>query len=98
MKYNSTPLIYKTFLAVSFGRIGGFNVNRNRYIFKQTEAEMKPLTAKDLQITALSIKDSASGMDQWAPGDITLLSPMAFEALATMLNKIESGGGLAQGA
>ena len=49
------------------------------------------LLGKDLQEVAMAGVESAAGMNQWAPGDLKLLSPHAFEHLATFLNMIEAG-------
>ena len=35
--------------------------------------------------------DSAAGLDQWTPGDMKLLSDLAFESLAELLNMVEEG-------
>ena len=37
------------------------------------------------------VKETAAGLDQWAPADLKMLSPKAYEAIATMLNMIEEG-------
>ena len=52
---------------------------------------MEDLTADDLKETAACTGDSAAGLDQWAPGDMKLLSNKAYETLAELLNMIEKG-------
>lgn len=52
---------------------------------------MEKLTAKDLQHTAQTSKETAAGLDQWAPADLKLLSLEAYWYLADMLNDIEQG-------
>ena len=37
------------------------------------------------------VKETAAGLDQWAPADLKMLSHKAYEAIATMLNMIEEG-------
>ena len=49
------------------------------------------MTAEDLRETAMDTSDSASGLDQWAPGDMKLHSQTAFETFAELLNMIEEG-------
>ena len=40
----------------------------------------------------LAGKESAAGMDQWSPGDLELMSPMAFDMLAIFSNMVDDGG------
>ena len=53
---------------------------------------MQKLTGKCLRYMAMSAKESAAGMDQWCPGDFRLLSDLAFEHLAELLNMVEETG------
>ena len=63
----------------------------DRYIFKKKEANLEKLEGRDLRITAACTGESAAGLDQWAPGDFKLLSDLALEKLAEMLNMVEEG-------
>ena len=63
----------------------------NEFIFKGKAVTTEKTTAEDLRETAMDTGDSASGLDQWAPGDMKLLSQEAFETLAELLNMIEDG-------
>ena len=62
------------------------------FIFEPPTANMSKLTRPHLQSMAVNAKESAAGMDQWAPGDFRLLSDLAFEHLADILNLIEEEG------
>ena len=46
-----------------------------KYIFKQKTAKITPLSGKDLQITADEMRESAAGLDNWAPADLKMLPP-----------------------
>ena len=61
------------------------------FLYKAKTASMERLTAKDLRQTARETGDSATGLDQWAPGDMKFLSEIALEALAEFLNMVEEG-------
>ena len=61
----------------------------SQYIFKAEEASMEALTGKDLQNVVVAGAESACGMDQWTPAELKLLSPLAFEWLASFLNEVE---------
>ena len=63
----------------------------DEFIFKQQEAEIEELTAEDLRITADCTRQSASGLDQWSPGDFAMMSDSALGHLAALLNRIEQG-------
>ena len=52
---------------------------------------MEKLSGEDLRITAPCPGESAAGLGQWAPGDLKLLSSMAYETLADLLNLVEEG-------
>ena len=52
---------------------------------------MTKLRGCDLMEVAIAGSECAAGMTQWSPGDLKLLSPLAFEHLATFLNMVESG-------
>ena len=65
--------------------------NYGKYLYESKQATMEPLTGKDLEEAAREAKETAAGPDQWAPADLKLLSPKAYEALAEMLNLIEEG-------
>ena len=62
-----------------------------KYLHKAREAQMEILQGVDLQRVAEAGSGSASGVDQWSPGDLKLMPPYAFELLAQFLNGIESG-------
>ena len=49
---------------------------------------MESLTAEDLQQTARATKETAAGLDQWAPAYMKM---KAYGYLADMLNDIEKG-------
>ena len=68
----------------------------NIYIFKGKEAKIAKISGKDLQEAITDATETAAGMDQWAPGDLKLLSPYALEELANMLNMIEDGKSMAE--
>ena len=57
------------------------------FLFEAPTANITMLT--ELKAMAVSAKESAAGLDQWAPGDLRLLSDLAFEYLADLLNMIE---------
>jgi hypothetical protein len=65
--------------------------NYGEYLHEAKQATVERLTGRDLEEAARDAKETAAGPDQWAPADFKLLSPKAFEALATMLNLIEDG-------
>ena len=51
---------------------------------------MTPLTGKHLKHMAANAKEPAAGIDQLSPGDFRLLSDLAFEHLAELMNSIEA--------
>ncbi len=53
---------------------------------------MEDMTGEDLQDSFLQAKETAVGMDQFAPGDFKLLPNMALGHLADLFNIIEKGG------
>ena len=61
------------------------------FIYNGKEATMEKLSGKGLKITAACTGESAAGLDQWALGDLKLLSDLAYEELAVMLNMVEKG-------
>ena len=61
------------------------------YLHKEKQANIEDITGEDLEYSARTTADSAAGMDQWAPGDLAMLSKKAYERLAKMLNMIEDG-------
>ena len=63
-----------------------------KYIFEGPEANITPMSGEHLERLATNAKESAAGMDQWTPGDFRLLSKLAFEHLADMLNMVEEEG------
>ena len=63
----------------------------DRLIFKEKEATMEALAGNDFKITAACTGMSAAGLDQWAPGDLKLLSNEAYDSRATLLNVVEEG-------
>ena len=63
----------------------------DEHLFKAKTATMEKLTGKDLKQTAMDTGDSAAGLDQWAPGDMKMISDAALDALAEMLNMVEEG-------
>ena len=65
--------------------------NYAQFIFRVEQANIEELTGEDLRIVAEAGADSASGMDQWSPSELKLLSPLAFQCLAEFLNEIEKG-------
>ena len=80
------------------GNVGGqqkktevYMEKHSEYIFRQAQANSEDITAEDLETMAKMTADSAAGMDQWAPGDINMLSKVAFKMLAKMMNAIERG-------
>ena len=62
-----------------------------KFIYRANEASMEALTGSDLQKVAVAAEETSAGMDQWAPGDLKLLSPLAFEWLAAFLSEVEKG-------
>ena len=52
-----------------------------KYIFKQRTAKINPLSGKDLQITADEMRESAAGLDNWAPADLKMLPPHRVRAI-----------------
>ena len=63
----------------------------SKFLFKQIQANIEDITAEDLETTAKMTVDSAAGMDQWALGDLNMLSREACKMLAKMMNAIEKG-------
>jgi hypothetical protein len=63
----------------------------DKYIYKAKRATMEALTGRDLRITLNDTKETASGLDQWKPAELKMLSDGALEQLATLLNLIEEG-------
>ena len=63
----------------------------DRFIYKAKEATMERMTGEDLRITLSDTKESASGLDQWKPAELKLLSKGALDYLADMLNMSEEG-------
>ncbi len=62
------------------------------YIFTaEVEVEAEKLTGRDLEETMRFVKETSSGLDQWTPADLKMLSPKAYDAIAVMLNAIEGG-------
>ena len=55
------------------------------------EVEAEKLTGRDLEETMREVKETAAGLDPWAPADLKMLSPKAYDAIAVMLNMIEEG-------
>ena len=64
----------------------------DRYIYKAPEATMEDMTGDDLQTSLAHAKETAAGMDQFAPGDFKLLPMVALDHLADLFNIIEKGG------
>ena len=52
---------------------------------------MLKITGQDLARVSSVSGETAAGIDQWAPGDLKLFSPLAFEWIANLLNLIEEG-------
>ena len=63
----------------------------DRYLFKQKTARIDQLQGEDLESTAAEMRESASGLDNWAPADLKMLPRIAYDQLAVMLNMIEAG-------
>ena len=61
------------------------------FIFEGKESEIEDITAEDIHEEFGSLKESAAGMDQWAPADLTLLPMEVCRRLAQMFNAIEKG-------
>ena len=59
------------------------------YIYNGIEASMARMAGDHRKEMATNATESACGSDQWAPGDSRLLSNLAFEHLAELLNSIE---------
>ena len=68
-----------------------YDTKGRRFIYKGKRAKIDTITAEDLQTTAMTTKETAAGLDQWAPADVKMLSTKAFKYLADMLNDIEGG-------
>ena len=66
------------------------------FYLRRKKANITPLAGADLKEMATNAKESACGTDQWAPGDFKLLSNLAYEHLAELLNSIEVNGGWPQ--
>ena len=65
-----------------------------KYIYVGPEAKSTRLNGQHLKHMAVNAKESAAGMDQWTPGDFRLLSDLAYEHLAELMNCIEDTGKL----
>ena len=64
-----------------------------KHVFKRKAGKFKlnPLTGSDLKATCKEAKLSAAGLDQWSTQDFSILGDTAFDWMAEMLNKIETG-------
>ena len=65
--------------------------NYDKYVSKHKTAKISIQKGKDLEITAEEMRESASGLDTWAPVELKMLLPIAYEQLAVPLNLIEKG-------
>ena len=61
-------------------------------IYKAHEAHIEEITAEDLDETVRHTKETAAGLDQWAPADLKMWSRGALPQLAALLNLIEKTG------
>ena len=61
------------------------------YIFVAPEQPQEPIDANKFQHHCIHVANTAGGMDGWRPEDFKLLSPLAFKAMADILNAIEAG-------
>ena len=60
--------------------------NYDRYIFKQKAAKISPMRGEDLEETAAEMRESATGLDNWAPAELKMLPRIARDQLATLIN------------
>ena len=63
-----------------------------KWMVELPEAEAADITGEGLMKAAMGAKETASGIDQWAPADLKRWSPRAFQLLAHLLNLVERGG------
>lgn len=68
-----------------------FHETYHTYIFTAPEHQINELSWEDLQQSCTQASKSASGLDDWAPADFSLLSDLAFQWLARILNLVEEG-------
>ena len=61
-------------------------------IYQAPEATMDEMTAEDLEESLRDTKETAAGLDQWAPADLKMWSKGALQQLAALLNVIEKTG------
>eukprot|EP00969_Alexandrium_andersonii_P187095 8267599-Alexandrium_andersonii.AAC.1 len=60
-------------------------------VFQSAEYQVPPITASDVEECFAEAGPSAGGPDHWRPAELRLISRQACQALADMLNSIESG-------
>ena len=68
-----------------------FKDKYSKYLFYAPEYKLKPIVGRELMETCTHGKKSSPGLDNWEPAELALLSPTAFDWLATMLNLVEAG-------
>ena len=61
-------------------------------IYQAPEAPIDEITADDLDETLRATKETAAGLDQWAPADLKMWSRGALQQLAALFNLIEKTG------
>ena len=61
-------------------------------IYQAEEAPIDGITAEDLEETLQDTKETAAGLDQWAPADLKMWSKEALVQLAKLMNLIEKSG------
>ena len=91
-------IIRKTYGKIYAGNVMGQEQKTEEYmdkysecLHKEKQANVEDITGEDLETTGRMTGDSAAGMDQWAPGALSMLYKEAYKILANMLNSIEKG-------
>jgi len=64
----------------------------SKLIYQAEEAPIEEITAEDLEETLRDTKETAAGLDQWAPADLRMWPRGALAQLAKMMNLIERSG------
>ena len=61
------------------------------FLFKAKTEKITPIKGGDLQITANEMRESAAGLDNWAPAELKMVPLEAYDKLAVLFNMIEAG-------
>lgn len=71
--------------------ISNFINEYDQHLITNPPYHIHDMTADELEASCTAASNSAPGMDIWAPADFALLSKLAYQHLATLINLIENG-------